>query len=301
MDAPAADAETLAGLPVARGVDALRAVVGDWRAAGQSVALVPTMGALHAGHLALVERALALAERVVVSLFVNPAQFAPGEDFERYPRDEAADAARLAALGVDLMFAPTIEEMYGDGFATTVSVKDITEGLCGAARPGHFDGVATVVTKLLLQCRPDFAVFGEKDYQQLLTIRRLVKDLDVPVAVESVPTVREADGLALSSRNAYLTDEQRPVAARLNRVLADMAARLERGAAPSDVAADASAALIAAGIDRVEYLEVRDAATLAPIETLSRPARVLAAVRIGKVRLIDNMPVGVVVAHGKRT
>ena len=277
---------------VTRTVAGLREQVSRWRAAGQSVALVPTMGALHEGHLALVREARARSDRVVVSIFVNPTQFGAGEDLDSYPRREAEDTATLGALGVDLVFAPALEEMYPANFATTVAVGGVTEGLCGAFRPGHFQGVATVVTKLLLQCLPDVAFFGEKDYQQLQTIRRLVRDLDIPTDIAAVPTVRDRDGMALSSRAANLSKEERGIAVNLSRVLRQVAEALFRGT--SSVAGELARgrkALEDAGFSQVDYLEVRDAETLAPVEKIERPARVLAAARIGKTRLIDNFPV----------
>src|SRR5437763_3688893 len=215
-------------IAVARTVAALRQAVAGWRGRQERVGLVPTMGALHRGHLALVEAARRDCQRVVGSLFVNPKQFGPREDVTAYPRDEAADLAKFRQGGVDLVFAPTVAEMYPGGFATTVQVGGIGDALEGAHRPGHFDGVATVVAKLLLQCLPDAAFFGEKDYQQLLVVRRLVDDLDIPVRIEGVPTVREADGLALSSRNAYLSPDERRTAPLLHRVLRDTAAVLAR-------------------------------------------------------------------------
>ena len=249
------------------------------------------MGALHEGHLALVRAARTDCDRVVATLFVNPAQFGPNEDYASYPRDEADDAAKFAALGVDLLFAPDVDEMYPQGFATAVTVSRVSEGLCGDHRPGHFEGVATVVAKLLLQALPDRAYFGEKDYQQLQVIKRLAADLDIPVAIEGVPTVRDPDGLALSSRNAYLSPDERAVAVRLNQILDAVGTAVAAGASPLDEAARGRAALIEAGFDSVDYLEVRDAETLAPVEQATRPARVLAAVRIGRTRLIDNKPV----------
>ncbi len=277
---------------IVRAVAALRARVAAWRAGGESVALVPTMGALHAGHLALVREAGARCRRVIVTIFVNPAQFGPDEDLGSYPRDEAADVAELAALGVDLVFAPPLDVMYPAVFATTVSVGGVTSGLCGDHRPGHFDGVATVVTKLLLQALPDVALFGEKDYQQLQTIRALVRELDIPVEIAGVTTVRDEDGMALSSRNAYLSQAQRQIALSLGRVLFDVAATLGRG--ESTVAAEQArglAALKSSGFDAVDYLEVRDAETLDRIDRLERPARVLAAVHLGPTRLIDNVAI----------
>ena len=278
-------------LPTIRTVAELRGVVGAWQGAGERVALVPTMGALHRGHLALVERGRALCPRVVTSLFVNPTQFGPNEDFARYPRDEAADAALLAGAGCDLLYAPDVTEMYPDGFAATVHPGPIAERQCGPFRPGHFAGVATVVSKLLLQSQADVALFGEKDFQQLQVIRRVARDLDIPVTIEGVPTVREGDGLALSSRNAYLTPGQRAVAPALYRTLREMAGRLEAGEDVAAVTAEGLAALRRAGFTAIDYLEVSDAATLAPLERLDRAGRILSAVWLGKTRLIDNIAV----------
>ena len=279
------------GIAIVRSIAALREKVGAWRAAGETVALVPTMGALHAGHLALVARARQLSGRTVASLFVNPTQFAPNEDLARYPRDEAADAAKLAEAGCDLLYAPAVEEMYLPGFTVTVDPGPMGERLCGHVRPGHFTGVATVVTKLLLQARPDTACFGEKDYQQLQIIRRVVRDLDIAVRIEGVATVREADGLALSSRNAYLAPGERAIAPALHRILGETAERIVRQVrAPAAEAGSAVAALLAAGFGSVDYVEACDAETLAPLERLDRPGRLLAAARLGATRLIDNVP-----------
>jgi pantoate--beta-alanine ligase len=282
--------ETIAALPVVRTVAALRRAVDLWRETGERVGLVPTMGALHRGHLALVARARELSGRVVASLFVNPTQFAPTEDLARYPRDEAADAAKLATAGCDLLYAPGVEEMYPLGSDTTVDPGAIAERLCGPFRPGHFKGVATVVTKLLLQARPDTACFGEKDYQQLQIIRHVVRDLDIPARIEPVATVREPDGLALSSRNAYLSPAERAIAPLLHRTLAQAVERVRAGASPREAEAGARAALLAAGFAKVDYVAVCDAATLAPLEHLDRPARLLAAAWLGGTRLIDNVP-----------
>lgn len=280
-----------APLAVVRTVEDLRREVARWHEQGERVALVPTMGALHAGHLALVAHARALSSRVVASLFVNPTQFGPSEDFSRYPRDEAADAAKLADAGCDLLFAPEVAEMYPPGFATTVEPGAIAEGQCGRFRPGHFRGVATIVTKLLLQVGPDVACFGEKDYQQLQVIRRVVRDLDIPVRIEGVPTVREADGLALSSRNAYLTPAERAIAPGLQHALARAVERITRdGIPPAEAAAEARAGLLQAGFVSVDYVEACDAQTLALLERWDRAGRVLAAVHLGKTRLIDNLP-----------
>jgi pantoate--beta-alanine ligase len=280
-------------LPIVRTVAALRAQVRAWRAAGEKIALTPTMGFLHEGHLSLVRLGKARAGRVVASLFVNPTQFAPGEDFAAYPRDEARDAALLASAGCDLLFAPDAAQMYPAGFSTTVTVAGVSAEMDGLARPTHFAGVATVVTKLLNQCQPDIAIFGEKDYQQLMVIKRLARDLDLPVEILGAPTVREPDGLALSSRNVYLNHNQRGVAPQLNAALRTAAQALHAGAAVRETEAAGLAALRAAGFDPVDYFEVRAAEDLrrlgpGPIDT---PARVFAAARLGKARLIDNCAV----------
>jgi pantoate--beta-alanine ligase len=277
-------------MDVARSVPALRQAVKTWRAGQQRVGLVPTMGSIHAGHLALAGAARAQCERVVASLFVNPKQFGPSEDFTAYPRDEAADFAAFEKAGVDLVFTPPVDEMYPPGFATAVRVGGVSEGLDGTFRPGHFEGVATVVSKLLLQCLPDAAYFGEKDYQQLMVVRRLVGDLDVPVRIEGVPTVREADGLALSSRNVYLSAEERRAAPLLYRVLCDTAARITHGDGVAGVLGQGLAAL-GAGSFAVDYLELCDSESLAPVARLTGPARLLAAARLGRTRLIDNIAV----------
>jgi pantoate--beta-alanine ligase len=278
-------------LEVARSVAELRRRVGLWRAAGERIALVPTMGALHRGHLALVAAAQARCPRTVVSIFVNPKQFGPREDFSAYPRPEADDLAKLTQAGADLAFIPAVAEMYPAGFATAISVGGVSEGLCGAHRPGHFDGVATIVAKLLIQAAPDAAFFGEKDYQQLMVVRRMAGDLDLPVEIVGVPTVREPDGLALSSRNVYLSETERRLAPNLHRVLRLAAEDIARGAAPAPILDRAANELNELGF-RVEYFELRDAATLAPAaEMTAAPARLLAAVHLGRTRLIDNVPV----------
>jgi pantoate--beta-alanine ligase len=277
-------------LTIVRTVRDLRAHLAAWRKAGESIALVPTMGALHAGHLSLVSLAKSKADRVVVSIFVNPIQFGPREDFSRYPRDEAGDLAKLAKADADLVFAPDAVEMYPQGFSTQVRGGDLTEDLCGTARPNHFDGVATVVAKLLLQCAPDFAVFGEKDFQQLLVIKRLVRDLDIPVEIIGGPIMRETDGLALSSRNAYLSPSERKAAPLLYQIISGVAAHLARGQG-ADAAAEAGRFKLEAAGFRVDYVAVRDPATLKPLSGPVKQARVLAAVYLGKTRLIDNVPV----------
>nr|USU33900.1 pantoate--beta-alanine ligase [Methylobacterium sp. OTU13CASTA1] len=267
----------------------LRAQGAAWRKAGESVVLVPTMGALHAGHLALVARARVLGRRVVASIFVNPTQFGPTEDFSRYPRDTEADLALLAEAGADAAYLPDVDAMYPPDFSTRVEVDSLTQGLCGQFRPGHFSGVATVVTKLLNRVQPDIALFGEKDYQQLQVIRRAVRDLDLPVEIQGVATLREADGLALSSRNRYLSPEERRAAPRLHAVLSAIATGLAAGAEAEPLVAGGRAELEAGGFSPVQYLEVRDAETLEPATRASRPVRVLAAAYLGRTRLIDNV------------
>jgi pantoate--beta-alanine ligase len=252
------------------------------------------MGSLHDGHLSLVRLARTCADKVVASLFVNPAQFGPAEDFAAYPRDEGRDAALLQAAGCDLLYAPAPEEIYPPGFATEITVSGVTVDMEGAMRPGHFAGVATVVAKLLIQAGPDVAVFGEKDFQQLKTIRRLALDLDLPVEIVSAPIVRDADGLALSSRNAYLTAAQRAVAPTLHRALRRTAAEIEAGGRVGDAEAAGRATLLAAGFDAVDYLELRTADDLARLGPgpAPGPARLLAAARLGRTRLLDNVAVG---------
>ena len=273
-----------------RSVKDLRAQVAKWREAGNTIALVPTMGALHAGHLSLISVAKGHADRVVTSIFVNPAQFGPKEDFKRYPRDEVGDVEKLAEARVGLVFIPDTVEMYPPGFATKVSLPSLTQDLCGAARPAHFEGVATVVTKLLLQCAPDVAVFGEKDYQQLLVIRQLVRDLNIQVRIISAPIVREADGLALSSRNGHLSPAERTTAPLLHRVLSEAAAGLADGEVCDAVSGAARLKLEAKGF-RVDYVAIRDPETLAPVfGPIKGPARVMGAVHLGATRLIDNVP-----------
>jgi pantoate--beta-alanine ligase len=264
------------------------------RRLGETIGLVPTMGALHDGHLALVTALHAVVDRVVVSIFVNPTQFAPGEDFSRYPRTEAEDLAKLQSVGVDVAYMPTPADMYPAGFTTEISVGGpLTEGLDAVARPGHFTGVATVVAKLLLQAMPDVAAFGEKDYQQLQIIRRMAQDLDLPIEILPVKTVRDAHGLALSSRNAYLTDDERQTARQLNTILARAAAALRAGVRGPEACAKAAQSLLAAGFTSVEYVAFADPDSLAPLDLFEGRGRILAAARIGKTRLIDNMAVEV--------
>ena len=277
---------------VVRTVAELRAQVAAWHRDGLKVGFVPTMGALHEGHLSLVRQALARAERAMASIFVNPTQFAPAEDLARYPRDEAGDLARLAEAGAHLAFMPDVTEMYAPGFATWVRVDGLSEGLCASVRPHHFGGVATVVTKLLNQAGADLALFGEKDYQQLLVVRRLVRDLDIPTEIVAGATVREPDGLAMSSRNRYLTPEARRIAPTLVRVLSEAAERLRAGEPAAPLLQAAGRRLLDAGFAPVDYVELRDAESLAPLDRLGdRPARLLAAAHLGAVRLIDNIAV----------
>ena len=269
---------------------ALGTLVDSWKSAGERIALVPTMGALHAGHIALVAEARRRAARVAVSIFVNPMQFGAGEDLDRYPRREQADARMLADAGVDLLWLPPVEAMYPAGFATTVSVTGVSDGLDGAARPGHFDGVATVVTKLFNQVRADIALFGEKDFQQLAVIRRMVTDLDMGIEIVGVPTQRDDDGLALSSRNLYLAPEDRAAAVALPRALGVAAGAIEKGGDPAAALAQARASLTAAGFT-VDYVTLVDAETLSEAIEPCRALRLLAAARIGSTRLIDNISV----------
>jgi len=277
---------------IIRELASLRAAVREFRDAGQRIALVPTMGALHAGHLALVEEGLRRADVAVTSIFVNPKQFAPHEDLERYPRRERADAQLLEKAGCAILWAPPVEEVYPDGFATTISVSGVSEVLDGAARPGHFDGVATVVLKLFQQVKPDVALFGEKDWQQLAIVRRMAADLDLELDIVGVPTVRDDQGLALSSRNAYLTEDELVRARALPRALGEAAAAIGRGEPVAGALAAAVVRLTEAGFAPIDYVALRDAETLVPIEMLGeRPARLLAAARMGNARLIDNLAV----------
>jgi pantoate--beta-alanine ligase len=269
----------------------LRDTIKAWRRAGATVGLVPTMGALHEGHLALVRHSRAKATRTCATLFVNPAQFGEGEDFDVYPRDEAEDAAKLENEGIELLYRPEAGEIYPPGYTTKVRVEGLGDILEGEFRPGFFTGVATVVTKLLMQALPEIAVFGEKDYQQLQVIRRLTRDLDIPVAIEAVPTVREDDGLALASRNAYLTSDEREIAPVMFGTLSQVAEKVGRGVDAGEQAAWGLDQLERAGFSKVDYFTVRDAETLEPATDAARPARVLAAAWLGKARLIDNVAV----------
>ena len=278
-------------LPIVRRVADLRARIADIRRGGGSIGLVPTMGALHDGHLTLVRHAKTDNSHAIATLFVNPTQFGPNEDLSAYPRDEASDAAKLTDIGCDLLFAPDAGEMYPTGFTTSVTVSGITTHLDGIARPGHFGGVATIVSKLLLQSLPDRAYFGEKDFQQLQVIRRLARDLDMPVEIVGVPTVRESDGLALSSRNRYLSPAERAQAALLPLVLRETAAQLAGGADAAPILAAAIARLQQGGFARVDYIALCDEETLTPIDRAHKGSRLFAAAHLGRTRLIDNWPV----------
>lgn len=278
-------------LEIVRTVADLRAQVAQYRRAGASVGLVPTMGALHDGHLTLVRSARLDNARVIATIFVNPRQFGPTEDLARYPRDEAADVALLKEVGADLLFAPDVGEMYPESFSTSVSVGGIAQHLEGVSRPYFFNGVATAVSKLLLQAAPDRAYFGEKDFQQLQVVRRMVRDLNILVAIVAVPTIREADGLAMSSRNRYLSAAQRKMAGALPQVMHDTVTELRGGAVAAPIIANAKGRLHQAGFDRVDYLELCDEATLQPIPIARAPSRLFVAAYMGATRLIDNWPV----------
>jgi pantoate--beta-alanine ligase len=272
-------------------VAALRETVAGWKREGLRVAVVPTMGALHEAHLALVRLARARADRTIVTIFVNPKQFNDPADLANYPRTEANDAAMVEAEGADLLFAPAPGEMYPENFSTAVSVTKVSEDLCGKHRPGHFDGVATVVAKLFNQTQADIAVFGEKDFQQMHVVRRMARDLDIPITIVPCPTVREADGLAMSSRNARLSADDRRTAAQLSQTLFEAARRIAAGDPVHSVIAVAHRRLMKNGFRSVDYIELRAEADLRPLTTASEPARLLAAAHLGPVRLIDNVPV----------
>lgn len=280
-------------LAVVRTVVDLRRAVAAYRAAGRTIGMIPTMGALHTGHVSLIQGALDRGDVPVASIFVNPTQFGPNEDFGAYPRDEAGDFARLETAGCRIAFAPSVEEMYPGPLLTTVTVGgSITDGLCGPFRPGHFQGVATVVAKLLMMAMPDRGYFGEKDYQQLQVLKRMARDLNMPIEIVGMPTVREADGLAMSSRNRYLKPEERTIALAIHRELEAVAGTVRAGnASCAKAAADATQALLAVGFEKVEYFTVVDADSLAPLERVAGPARIAVAARLGRTRLIDNVAV----------
>lgn len=270
----------------------LRDLTRGWRRAGETIGVVPTMGALHAGHLSLVEAAREGTDRTIVTLFVNPRQFNNPEDLEKYPRTEVSDAEKLTPYGIDVLYIPEPKEIYPEGFATTISITGVTEGLCGATRPGHFDGVATVVAKLLLQTDADRAYFGEKDYQQLQVVRRLVTDLDLRTEIVGCPTIREEDGLAMSSRNLRLGDAARDTAPVIRRVLAETARAIEAGTPVITALTTARDALAAAGMGEIDYLDLRGDPDLKEMQVADRPARLFIAIWLDGVRLIDNLPVG---------
>lgn len=279
-------------MKIVRDIESLRQAIRSLRQDGKRIALVPTMGALHNGHISLVKQGMQRGCEVVASIFVNPTQFGPNEDFARYPRTEEADLAALAQAGNAIAYLPRVEEIYPPEAATRVQVLPLSTELCGAFRPGHFDGVATIVTKLFLQALPDIAIFWEKDYQQLTIIRRFTADLDIPVEVIGAPILREEDGLAMSSRNRYLTSQQRAIAPAMYRVLTSLSDEVKKpGIELETVLGKGRAALLAAGFTSVDYVELRAAATLARIEKLDVPARLLAAAHIGTTRLIDNVEV----------
>lgn len=277
--------------PIERTLLALRAQTADWRRTGETIGVVPTMGALHQGHLSLARAARAACDRVIVTIFVNPKQFNNPDDLENYPRTEEDDARKLESIGVDLIYVPSPDQIYPGGFATTVSVSGLTDMLCGASRPGHFDGVATVVSKLFLQTSADQAFFGEKDYQQLQIVRRMAADLDLAVEVVGCPTIREEDGLAMSSRNLLLSDRSRVYAPVLAEVMDDLRVQLLDGAAMSEILESAQARLLTAGFNDVDYLELRDGGDLALLDQTKPGARLFAAAWLAGVRLIDNIAV----------
>ncbi|WP_394180835.1 pantoate--beta-alanine ligase [Yoonia maritima] len=277
--------------PIERTLAGLRAQTAVWRKAGETIGVVPTMGALHQGHLSLARAARAACDRVIVTIFVNPKQFNNPDDLENYPRTENDDARKLESIGVDLIYVPSPDQIYPEGFATTVTVSGLTDMLCGATRPGHFDGVATVVPKLFLQTSADKAFFGEKDYQQLQVVRRLAADLDIPIDVVGCPTIREEDGLAMSSRNLLLSDRSRIHAPVLAEVMNDLRDQLLAGAAMSDIEADARARLLAVGFNDIDYLELRDGGDLSLLDKTKPNARLFAAAWLAGVRLIDNIAV----------
>ncbi len=277
--------------PIVRRLADLRALTSKWKSNDEEIGIVPTMGALHQGHLSLVEGAKAGTDRVIVTIFVNPKQFNNPDDLANYPRTENEDAEKLAPYGVDAIYVPDPDEIYPQGFATTVSVAGLTDVMEGEFRPGHFDGVATVVAKLFLQTQADRAYFGEKDYQQLMIVRRMARDLDIPIEVIGCPTVRESSGLAMSSRNLLLSQEGLTIAANKHRIMQGLAQSLKAGAAFEPLAARAETDLLAAGFTQVEYVQLRCAETLEPLTHATRPARLFAATWADGVRLIDNIPV----------
>ena len=278
-------------MEVVRTIAELRQHTSRWRIAGQTIGLIPTMGALHKGHLSLIKLAQGKCDRVIATIFVNPRQFLPNEDFDEYPRNEESDIQKLIEMGVDLLFAPKVTEMYRPDASTTVVISKLTDCLCATSRPGFFDGVGTVVTKLLIQALPDLAIFGEKDYQQLLVIKRLTRDLDIPVEIIGAPTIREADGLAVSSRNVYLSQTNRETASKVFEILKKTATAI---ALRNDVLAackEARKELILAGLSEIDYFEARHSETLELIQNFENNGRLFAAVWLGSTRLLDNLEI----------
>ena len=278
-------------MDIVRTVAELRSHISMWRRAGLSVALVPTMGSLHAGHLSLMKVGKERSDRVIATIFVNPLQFAPDEDFETYPRREDSDIRKLVEEDIDLLFAPDVNEMYRPDATTTISVGGLTDCLCALSRPGFFDGVATVVTKLLLQALPDIAIFGEKDYQQLLVIKRLATDLDIPVEIIGAPTIREEDGLALSSRNVYLDTKSRSIAPSMYNILNQYASDISNGNDIKKSLQLAKKNMQKSGFEKIEYLDLRSSQTLQACNDIKRPSRLFAAAWLGSTRLIDNLAI----------
>lgn len=279
-------------IQTAKTADILRQSLAQWRMQGESIAFVPTMGALHEGHMSLISLAKRICDHVVVSIFVNPTQFGAGEDFDRYPRTTNDDIALLAKYDADIVYLPEVEEIYPQGFQTVISVPGLSQGLCGAARPGHFDGVCTVVARLLFLTLPDILILGEKDFQQLKVVERMVQDIGIPIDVVSAPTTREADGLAMSSRNRYLSVQEREAAPTLYRTLGAVAHKINQGGITVHAALEwGKEQLSAAGFHKIDYFELRDSKTLQPLEKLATPARLLVAAHIGSTRLIDNVEV----------
>ena len=278
-------------MEVVRTIAKLRQHTSRWRIAEQTIGLIPTMGALHNGHLSLIKLAQGKCDRVIATIFVNPRQFLPNEDFDEYPRNEESDIQKLIEMGVDLLFAPKAPEMYQPDASTTVVISKLTDCLCATSRPGFFDGVGTVVTKLLIQALPDLAIFGEKDYQQLLVIKRLTRDLDIPVEIIGAPTIREADGLAVSSRNVFLSQTNREIASNIFKILKKTATTIAKGNEVPVACEEARSELILAGLSGVDYFEARNSKTLELIQNFENSGRLFAAVWLGSTRLIDNLEI----------
>jgi pantoate--beta-alanine ligase len=278
-------------LEVVRTIAELRQHTSRWRIAGQTIGLIPTMGALHNGHLSLIKLAQGKCDRVIATIFVNPRQFLPNEDFDEYPRNEESDIQKLIGMGVDLLFAPKAPEMYQPDASTTVVISKLTDCLCATSRPGFFDGVGTVVTKLLIQALPDLAIFGEKDYQQLLVIKRLTRDLDIPAEIVGAPTIREADGLAVSSRNVFLSKANRETASKVFEILKKTATAIALGNDVSIACEEARSELMLAGFSEIDYFEARHSETLELIQSFENSGRLFAAVWLGSTRLIDNLEI----------